>query len=469
MTSTLSSANLDSVFHAYDIRGLDPQELDEKFFNRLGKAFVTFLGAKKIIVGQDIRKTGFKYKKAFMEGATSLGCDVIDVREIGTEMLYFAVGADKTIDGGATITASHNPAGWNGCKMVGKESIALSGDYGLPEIKDLMLKNNFSESVKEGIITQMDPYPDFKQKILSFIQDTEIKPLKIIVDAGNGIGGKLFDYIFGELPLKVTKMYFEPDDSFPNHVPNPMEEKNIREIRDRTVDTQADIGIAIDGDADRVFFLDNKGRNPSGIYTGTIFAKYLLRKNKGGTIIQDPRITWPVTKEVEKAGGETIMIKAGHAFFKQKMKEMSGLFGAEASSHFYYKDFYNADSGMITIAMMLKMLSEDLDFDEELSYLYSTYPNSGEVNYLVDNSPETISTIEHYFTKNYPEAKVDRIDGISIELGTWRFNLRSSNTQPLIRLNLEATDKSIIIDKFKEVEKLIKGQRDNDPELPELK
>lgn len=467
--STLSASNLNSVFHAYDIRGLDPQELDEEFFNTLGKAFVTFLNAKKIIVGNDIRKTGEKYKKAFIDGATSLGCDVVDIGEIGTEMLYYAVGSGQSIDGGATITASHNPSGWNGCKMVGKGASALSGDYGLNEIKELMIKNEFTESQEKGNVTERDIYPDFKTKVLSFIGDTQIKHLNIIVDAGNGIGGKLFDYIFGDLPLNVTRMYFEPDDTFPNHVPNPMEEENIEELRENTVNSKADIGIAIDGDGDRTFFIDNKGRNPSGIYTGAIFAKYFLKQNNGGTIIQDPRITWPVTKEVQNAGGKTVMIKAGHSFFKQKMKEVSGLFGAEASSHFYYKDFYNADSGMITIAVMLKMLSEGLDFDEELDYLYQEYPNSGEVNYKVENASETISSLEGYFRTNFPEAEVTKIDGVSIEFDTWRFNLRSSNTQPLIRLNLEAVDKDTVVEKFQIVEKLIDGERDNQPGLKELK
>ncbi len=467
--STLSKSNLDSVFHAYDIRGRDPEELDEVFYETLGMAFVTFLNAKKIVIGRDIRKSGEKYKQAFIKGATSQGADVIDIGEIATEMLYYAVGSDKSIDGGVTITASHNPSGWNGCKMVGSGASPLSGDYGLPEIKKLMLDNSFElDQNRQGKVTKIDIYPEFKAKVLSFLGDTEIKPLKIVVDAGNGIGGKIFDYVFGDLNLEVKKMFFEPDDAFPNHVPNPMEEENIAQIKKETVSSQADIGIAIDGDADRVFFVDNKGRNPSGIYTGAIYATHFLKDNPGANIIQDPRITWPVTNEVQKAGGKTVMIKAGHSFFKHHMKESNAIFGAEASCHFYYRDFFNADSGMITIALILKMLSNGLDFDETLDYYYSTYPNSGEVNFEVDDPNATYLQIEEYFKTNYPEAIITKIDGISIELPTWRFNLRGSNTQPLIRLNLEAKDKDTIVKNYILLKKLIAGRQDNTPSMKEL-
>ncbi len=465
--STVTKQSLDNVFHAYDIRGRDPEELNAEFFERLGKAFVVFLNAKKIAIGNDIRKTGPEYKEAFIKGATSQGCDVIDIGEIGTEMLYYAVGSDQTIDGGATITASHNPAGWNGCKMVSKGAAAISVDNGLEDIKNLMLKNDF-EDKESGSVEDRDVYPGFKEKVLSYLKDVEIKPLKIVVDAGNGIGGKLFNYIFDELPLEVTKLYFEPDDSFPNHVPNPILIENVRDLMKETMSQMADIGIAIDGDADRTFFVDNKGRNPDGIYTGAIFAKEILKDKENEKIIQDPRVTWPVTNEVIKSGGIPIQCKAGHSFFKKKMKEEDALFGAENSSHFYYRDFYHADSGMITLALMIKFLSQGLDFDEELDYLYENYPMAGEVNYTVEDVKGIISTIENYFKENYPEAEFAYIDGISVEFDDWRFNLRPSNTQPLIRLNLEGKTKDIIVEKFKLLEDMIGGVRDNEPALPEL-
>lgn len=455
---------LDGVFHAYDIRGEVTSQLDENFFEVLGKAYVTFLKAKKIVVGNDIRPESVSFKEAFIKGALSLGVDVVDIGEVATEMIYFASGSNLEYDGGAVVTASHNPSGWNGCKMVGKGAIPLSGDYGLKEIKELMIQNNFTNSDKAGTLTKIDIYPDFKEKVLSILEGVEIKKLKVVVDAGNGIGGKMFDYIFGEMPFEVTKMYFEPDGTFPNHVPNPLEEENVIEIKAKTKELNADIGIAIDGDADRVFFIDSKGRNPDGAYTGSILARKILEKNPGEVILQDPKLIWAIAKEVIKVGGKPIQIKTGHSFFKAAMREHNAIFGVELSSHIYFRDFYSADSGMMAIAYMIKFLSEGLDFIKELDYLYSTYPTSGEVNYKVNNNAEIIKTIEEKFK----DAKISKIDGISIEYPEWRFNLRGSNTQPLLRLCMEAESKDLIVEHFKEVEKLIGGTRDNKPQLAEL-
>jgi len=467
--TTLTKQNLDAAFQAYDVRGRDPECLDELFFETLGKAYTTFLKAKKVAIGYDFRRTSKKYHDAMIRGITFLGCDVVDIGEIATEMIYFATGSDESFDGAATITASHNPSGWNGCKMVAKSASALSEDYGLKEIKALMLENNFNESETKGKITSQNIYPDFKKKVLTFLEGTKVKPLKVVVDAGNGIGGKMFDYVFGDLPLKVTKMYFEMDDTFPNHIPNPIEMENVQEIIKETVKQQADIGISIDGDGDRAFFIDNKGRNPDGVYVGSIFTEYFLKKYPGGKIILDPRVVGPVDDQVIKFGGKGIRCKAGHSFFKQKMKSEQAVFGSENSSHFFFKDFYFADSGMITIAIMLKLLSEGLDFDEKLTYLYEKYPKSGEVNYQVKDTKSSIKTVEDYFRKNYQDLDYDHLDGVSVEAKDWRFNLRPSNTQPLIRLNVEGKSKDIVIEKFKEVEGLIIGKRDNMPAMEELR
>lgn len=468
--STITKQNLDSVFHAYDVRGQDPEELNEEFFEALGKAFVTYLSAKKIVIGNDIRNSSEAYKNAFAKGARSLGCDVVDLGEIATEMIYFATGKDHSFDGGATVTASHNPPGWNGCKMVGKGSRALSGDEGLAEIKDIMLEGKHKEQKnKKGKIEKYDIYPEFKEKILSFIGNTKIKPLKVVVDAGNGIGGKIFDYVFGDLDLDVTKMYFRPDGQFPNHTPNPIELENVIEIMDKTNELKADIGIAIDGDADRVFFVDNKKRNPDGIFTASIFIEYFLKNNPHSKIVIDPRVTGPIMEQIEKYKGEAIFSKAGHSFYKSKMKAHDAIFGAENSAHYFYKDFYYADSGMVTIAIMLKLLSEGLDFDERLDYLYKNFPKSGEVNYEVDSTKESISKVEKYIKSNYPDAEFNYIDGIAVELESWRFSLRPSNTQPLLRLNLEADTKDRVISKFTEIEKAIEGKRNNLPALKELR
>ncbi|MCA9382892.1 phosphomannomutase/phosphoglucomutase [Candidatus Dojkabacteria bacterium] len=456
---------LESLFHAYDIRGQEQDGLGEEFYEQLGMAFVTFLDAQKIILGYDIRPESQIYHQAFIKGATSLGCDVLNIGEIATEMMYYASGKYEEYDGAATVTASHNPAGWNGCKMVRSGAKAISKDSGLVDIKEIMLNQSYRESTGQGSVSELDIYPEYKARILEYFEGVELKPLKLIVDAGNGIGGKLWDYIFDDVPFEVEKMYFEPDGSFPNHVPDPLKEENVAEIREKCLNQDIDLGIAIDGDGDRVFFIDDEGRNPSGVYTGSIIARYLLKTNPGRIIIHDPRVTWPVEKEVIKAGGKPFAIKAGHSFFKESMYKEKGLFGIEMSSHFYYSDMYNADIGMSTIAIVLKMILEGIDFKKELDYFYENYPMSGEVNYQVESVPATLEKVE----KEFNDAKISHIDGLSVEYEDWRFNLRGSNTQPLIRLNLEAKDKSTIIEKFKLIEELIGGTRDNVPPMPELR
>lgn len=463
----ISQETLDTVIKAYDIRGMKADGLNEYFFETLGKAFVTYLGAKKIAVGHDIREDNIIFQKNFIKGARSLGCDIVDLGLIATEQGYFASGYLDDVDGCAIVTTSHNPAGWSGCKMVGKGAVALSGDKGLAEIKQLMLEDNFSESDLEGDYATYDIYPEFKNFIESIIGDEPLGNPKIIVDAGNGIGGHIFDYVFGDKDLQLTKMYFEMDGDFPNHVPNPMEDENVIELREKMKTGEYDIGISIDGDADRVAFIDKEGRNPAGVYVGTMIAKHLLENSESKKIIHDPRIIWPITKELQPLGAETIMIKAGHSFFKNIMKDEDALFGMELSSHFYYRDIYYADSGMITLAIMLRKLANGMDFTKDLGYYFDNYPVSGEVNYVVENVQEIVDKIEQIYKEK--GAKIDYTDGISVIMDDFRFNLRSSNTQPLLRLNLEAQSRESIVKNFLEVESLIDAERDNEPVLDELK
>jgi phosphomannomutase len=457
----MDSTILDSVFHAYDIRGKVPKELNEKFYYKLGQALAVYLDAKKLYIGYDIRKDSQKFSDAMSEGIMSQGCNVVNIGEIPTEMIYFAAGRDIQADGGAIVTASHNPSGWNGCKIVREESKPISGDSGLNDIKNLILKDDFEDTVQKGKITKKNIYPEYKEKMRSFIGNTNIKPLEVVVDAGNGIGGKVFDYVFADLPLEVEKMYFKPDGSFPNHTPDPIKEENVEEIKQMVVQKGADLGIAIDGDADRVFFIDNKGRNPNGVYTGNIIARYLLKDAKVKKVVHDPRITWPIKKEIKDIGAKSIICKAGHSFFKERLRKERGIFAAEVSSHFYYKDFYYADSAMATIALILKIISEGLDFNKKIDTLYKKYPNSGEINYKVDDADKTIEKA----ADRYSDGEVKYIDGVSVEFEDWRFNLRKSNTQPLVRLNIEAINKDLIVEHFIEIEKLIGGKRDNKPSL----
>lgn len=458
----MDKSKLDQVFHAYDIRGLVTTHLDEEFFYNLGKAFVTFLGAKRIAVGHDIRPESSLFAEKLIQGATEVGCDVVFIKEIATEMLYFAVGSDKSLDGGLTITASHNPTGWNGCKMVAKDVKALSKSWGLSEIKALMVTEEYLPAGKaKGKVIEKDIYPEFKSKVVSFIGNETIKKMRVVVDAGNGVGGKVFKYIFGDLALDVHEMYFEPDGNFPNHTPDPMKEENVREIRQKVVELGAELGIAIDGDADRVFFIDSKGRNPSGVFTSSIFAKYFCSLEKGAKIVHDPRVVWPVTKEVQKLGGVPLVNKAGHSFFKERLKAENAIFGGEMSSHFFYRDFFFADSGMITIAIMLKLISEGLELEKELDYLYETYIVSGEVNYKVSAPQRLLEKVRGH----YSDGLIEEVDGVSVEYRDWRFNLRMSNTEPLVRLNIEASSQKVIKQKFTELEAVINGERINAPSL----
>ena len=474
---------LDTIFRAYDIRGRYPSELNSEFYENLGKAYASFFKPNKVVVGYDIRPESIEMKNSLAKGLCEMGCDVVDAGEIPTEALYFATGEYPEIfDGGLVVTASHNGVGWNGCKMVAKNAKPISSTSGLMDLKKIIIENKY-EKVRDqkGTVSEMDVMPEYRKKVLSFINLEKKKPLNIIVDAGNGIGGKVFDYIFGDLEintgnstdnemgvLNIDRMYFEPDGTYPNHVPNPMEEENVEEIKKRVVETGADFGIAIDGDADRAFFIDKKGRRPDGVYVGVLLAKNILKnKSDNKKIIHDPRITWPFIKEAQKLGAEVYQSMAGHSFFKAAMAEKQALFGAEASAHFYYQDFYNCDSGMVTIAQMLNMYFEGFELTREVDYLFENYPNSGEVNYRVENAIVLIHQIEEFYEKQ--GAKIEKIDGLSVEFYDWRFNLRMSNTQPLLRINLEAKTKELVIEKFLEVEKMIGAVRDNLPALEELR
>ena len=296
--------NLNEIFHAYDIRGTVPDELNAELFYKLGKAFVKFLNAKKIVVGRDFRKSSLEFQKSFIKGASDNGCDVVDAGEIPTELIYFITGSDSSYDGGATITASHNPAGWNGCKFIRKNALAISKDSGLFEIKRLIEVDDISVEVsKKGVVTNQDFFPQYKDKILSLLEDINIPKLKIAVDAGNGIGGKVFEKIFGRFDLDLIKMYFDPDDAFPNHPADPLKAENVKDLKEMVLKEKCDLGIAIDGDADRVFFIDKLGRTPTGVFTGSIFAKNFLKENKGVEILYDPRVVFPTRDEIKNHGG----------------------------------------------------------------------------------------------------------------------------------------------------------------------
>jgi len=462
----LSQEILDKVFLSYDIRGTVPDQLTTDFYYQLGKAFPTFLNAKKICLGYDFRPDSKDFHKAMVEGATSVGCDVVDLGEISTEMLYFAAGSDVSLGGGITVTASHNPAGWNGCKLVRELAGAISKETGLLDIKRIISEQSFRQSNYVGKVEQRDISADYKAKVLSFLGGTTIKPMRVIVDAGNGIGGKVFNLVFGDSAMQIERMYFEPDGTFPNHEANPLKEENVAEIKKRVVEEGFDMGVALDGDADRCVLIDRRGRNIPGVFMIPILAKHLLKNStkRGEKIIHELRVTRPITNEVPQMGGVLVPSLTGHTYFKQSMRDAKALFGGESSSHFYYRDFYYADSALITVAILLDIISEGDDLADIVDYYFDKYPMSGEVNYEVSDIPGILRKVEETFS----DGKIDKMDGISVDYPDWRLNLRASNTQPLIRLNVEGATKELIIEKFKILECLINGKRENVAMLAEL-
>ncbi len=471
--------HLDKIFRAYDIRGIIGDQLSEDFFYKLGIALVRHFNAEKIVVGRDFRADSERFQCALICGIIDEGAEVVDIGEIASEMLYFAAGEDKSYDCGAVVTASHNPSEYNGCKIVGRGAAAVSGESGLMEIKRIVQELSLgaehmfedADLTKfESVVKEVDVYSAFKEKIMSMLDEDVYEKLagmdmRIAVDAGNGIGGKIFEYVFADIPVQIERMYFEPDSSFPNHVPNPIEEENMADIKKAVVSKSLDLGVAIDGDADRVFFVDKKGRNPNGVYIGALLADHLLKKSSGGTVLHDPRVVRPIRDAVNGGGGVAKLCKSGHSFFKQKMKEEGALFGAELSGHFYYRDFYFADSGMITIATMLNIIASGMDIVAEVDKFYEKYPTLGEVNFTVDSVEDTLSRVERHFISLDEAGKVDKIDGLSIQFEGWRLNLRASNTQPLIRLNLEASSKELLKEKFFEARAVIGGKQENEPAI----
>jgi phosphomannomutase len=454
---------LNKVFKSYDIRGIVGEVLNEEFYYFLAQAIVTSLNAQKIVVGRDFRESSSKFYEAFIQGALDSGADVLELGEIPTEALYFMIGnLNGKVDAGVTITASHNPSEYNGCKMIYGDVSPIFKEKGMPEILKIMSSGSYKQSNRKGKRMQIsiDPFFEFVKKVLHGV---ELKPLKILVDAGNGLGGKFFEMVFSDLPFDITPMYFKPDSTFPNHVPDPLKIENTYDLINNLKKGNYDLGIALDGDADRVFFFDQFGNASSGLYTGTMIAEFLLKNNPGAVILHDPRAYRAIKETVLKAGGIPQISISGHAYFKQNLKKYNAIFGAEQSSHFFYRDFFYADSAFYTMSLMFKMIAEGYDFSEKLQFLTSHYPVSGEINFQVDDLDETLKKIESSI-KLTPE----KIDGLSYSTDRWNVNIRKSNTEPIIRLNIEGINKNAIIDAYKDFEKLIEGKKLNKSVIEEL-
>jgi len=423
-------------FKAYDVRGRVPEELDEDIAYRIGRGYAAFVKPRTVAVGRDIRLSSPAIMAAVVKGLTDSGVDVLDIGVGGTELSYFATFARK-LDGGIMVTASHNPPNYNGMKFVREESRPISADTGLQDIKTLAERNEFAAPAKHGSVRKVDILPDYIEHLLSYVGLKSLAPLKIVVNAGNGGAGPIIDLLEPHLPFKFIKVFHEPDGTFPNGVPNPMIEGNRKVTIDRIRAEKADLGLAWDGDYDRCFFFDENGQFIEGYYIVGLLAKTFLEKSRGERIVHDPRLTWNTLDLVAAGGGKAVQSKSGHAFIKQKMREVDAVYGGEMSAHHYFRKFSYADSGMIPWLSITELMSQS---KQSLSSLVGErmrkFPASGEINRKVKDAAAVIATVEAKYT---PSAiAVERVDGLSVEYKDWRFNLRSSNTEPLLRLNVES-------------------------------
>src|SRR5919107_3164725 len=448
----------ESIFKAYDIRGVYPESLDEDVAGDIGRAFVTHLdlSGSRVIVARDMRISGEALEKAFIEGVTQAGADVLDLGLVSTDALYFAVGHLEE-PGGAMITASHNPKDYNGLKLCREDAIALSGDEGISQIRDLITSGTLPDPNEDaGSVEEGDIIEDYAEHCLSFINAEGLRPLKIVVDAGNGMAGKMLPPIFEKLPFEYVPMYFELDGSFPNHPPNPIEPENVKDLQRRVGAEEADFGVAFDGDADRCFIVNEKGETIDGDVLAALIAKNVLEKEPGATIIYSAVCSKAFPELVRREGGRPVRTKAGHSIIKPQMRERDAAFGGEHSAHFYFRDNFFADSGIIAMLTVAELVGRQDGPISDLITPIDPYVRSGEINSEVEDQDATLKKIEDHFSRD-EGAKIDHLDGLTVDCGDWWFNLRASNTEPLLRLNLEAPDEPSCEAHTAEVLALVRG------------
>ncbi len=441
-------------FKAYDIRGKVPAELNIELAYKIGRAFSNHINAKQVVVGYDIRKSSLELSESLINGLTDAGTDVINIGLCGTEMIYFST-PHFNADGGIMITASHNPPEYNGMKFVIKNSVPFGYDSGLSKIEEMILKNELGKiSSKKGSEIKTEIMGAFINHLSQFYNSEKIKPFKVVVNAGNGCAGLALDAIESKLPVKMVKIFNEPNSDFPNGIPNPMLTENRKLTIDAVLNNNADLGVAWDGDYDRCFFFDEKGSFIEGYYIVGLLAKSILKKFPGEKIVHDPRLIWNTLDVVKQSGGIAVQSKSGHAFIKQKMREVNAIYGGEMSAHHYFRDNSYSDSGMIPFLLIMQLMSEENKALSELvEEMIANYPCSGEINSTISNPAAKINEIE----KIYTGGKVDKTDGLSVEYPDWRFNLRMSNTEPIIRLNVESKgDVLLMEEKTKELLDIIR-------------
>ena len=442
------------VFKAYDVRGIYPDELDEEGAYAIARAYVEQFEPRRIAVGHDMRLSSPSMTEAAVRGAAETGADVVELGLVGTEMLYFAVG-ELGLDGGIAVTASHNPKEYTGMKIVRRGALPVGGDSGLLDIRARAQPGVRHETGPKGTVTREDIWPRFVERVLSFVDVGAIKPLRIVIDAANGMAGVMLPPVLEQLPIEAVRFYFEPDGSFPNHEPNPLLPENREFIVREVTKEGADLGAAFDGDADRCFFVDDTGEFVPGDFVTALLAESILEKEPGAKVLYDVRASWAVPETIRRAGGEPLVNRVGHAFFKHRMREEGAVFGGEVSGHYYFRDFSQADSGVVPFLLMLELVSKRGQKLSEILHPYrERYFITGELNTPVADVPLKLQELKERFG---PEGTVSHLDGLSVDAAEWHMNVRPSNTEPLLRLNLEALSPELMEHKRDEVLEVIRN------------
>jgi phosphomannomutase len=437
-----------SVFKAYDVRGIYPSELDETGAYAIGRAYADQFEPRRIAVGRDMRLSSPSMVRAVIEGAADGGADVVDLGMIGTEMLYFAVD-ELGLDGGITVTASHNPKQYTGMKIVRRGALPVGAESGLLDVRDRAVRGEWRET-ERGEVGHQDVWDGFVARVLSFVDPAAIRPLRLVIDAANGMAGTMLPPVLARLPqVEAVRFNFEPDGSFPNHEPNPLLPENREFIVRATRECGADFGVAYDGDADRCFFVDDAGEFVPGDFATALFAEYILAGEPGATVIYDVRASWAVPEAIRRAGGVPVVNRVGHAFIKARMRELDAVFAGEVSAHYYFRDFSQADTGVVPFLIMLALVSaRGQKLSEILAPLRSCYFLTGEINTPV---PDVALKLQELKERFGPEGAVSHLDGLSVDADDWHMNVRPSNTEPLLRLNLEARSRELMEAKRGEV------------------
>jgi len=443
-----------TCFKAYDVRGRIPDQLNEDIAYRIGRAYADFLKPRHVVVGYDIRLSSQKICQALTKGLLDSGVNVSNIGQCGTEEIYFAT-SHLNMDDGIVVTASHNPKDYNGMKFVREDSKPISSDTGLKDIKALAEKNESETVEHKGELSEIDVKQDYVNHLLSYIDVSALKPLRVVCNAGNGGAGLVVDLLEKHLPIEFIKIHHQADGHFPNGVPNPLLEENRQPTIDAIKANKADLGIAWDGDFDRCFFFDENGTFIEGYYIVGLLAETFLKKQSGEKIIHDPRLSWNTLAVVEQFGGEAVLCKSGHAFIKEKMREVDAVYGGEMSAHHYFRDFFYCDSGMIPWLLVIELLSvSGQKFSSLVEKRMQAFPASGEINREVDDAEKSIEKVHQVYADSAQD--IDFTDGLSMDMGEWRFNLRMSNTEPVIRLNVESrADQALMQAKTEEILQLL--------------